>query len=1302
VRHHQAGGKDGGDRQFVFISYCRADAGWVQRFNVLLKPLLRARRIRLWSDTEIRVGDSWDPQILNAIDRSLVALLLVSADFLASDYVMERELVELVNRGVRLAPVLIGNCYWQYESKLADVQWLRDPREGPLSLVSELPGERDRRMMQICDALLAITPDLRPDAGPRVNLSGDKHNVAEAPMTERLGSLHGVPSLPPGYVVRDDLQLLIDDVVAFTGDAVGVIGVTGAVRAFGLHGQGGIGKSVLAAALAHDNGIRRRFPDGIFWITLGEGADIFAAQLSLLESLGAGGREVRNSVEALDRLRSSLRERRVLLVVDDVWSDAAAQAFRATGGRGRIVYTSRDPQTMVAVQASRRNVGVLSLAESRGLAAAVVRCAEADVPSAADQAFGSVGYVPLAVALLAAAARDDRTWDGISADLIRDVGIFADHPYANTFKAMQIAVASLSIELADSLLSLAVFPPDTRIPLVAVQRYWLQTRSRTSEETILDLDLLAEAKLLDVSEGQIGFHDLQHDYLLLHAPELSLLHAALLDAYRALLPPAQSDQWWQASPREPYLWDHLVRHLRGAGDRGELGRTVTDARYLVRRVARDGAHAAEFDLSAASAALPLNELVAWWQGWTARHSHYLTTSERYRRELPNDLVAVVSTFNAWLSVDDSRPDAVDLQGIRSLLPAPRASIAWGLESIGVALFRVLTGHSGAVIALDWSPDNSLLATADGGEQVKIWDSESGQELYVYSDGSGPTYSIAWSPDGTRLAIAGAANIVKIWSISGVAEVESLTTQARWICALKWSADGSSVAAVGKNGIVDSVDVSPGGKVASASVTNAWIEAAAWSGDGSMLALSSKDDRVLLWSVTSDRKPQVLDFKGVNVLAWSPDAETVAIGSKSGQIRLFDRVVEDYRQPWRSSGLQALAWSPDGSVIASGGKDGRIRLWPTGPDDPSTVLGSHADWIYQVAWAPNGSALATTSRDGQVRLWNTAIKQAPATPRCGGAGLVQVSCQRHGKQRIATIDTNGEVGFWDSVAGHQLAMKVGGKTWRTFVSWSPNGNWLAVVDGSLEIWNMATGRRTDSLRAGNVIAAIWAPDGGRLAVVRSDRIEIRGFDERERSVRYAGNSATRESSQLSGSPLLTLHLKSARSVSWSPSGNYLAVLYEKRQPGVWSSATGEYYGVLPLEATGSPADYWGSEEAQAMLWLSEVDELLAVTRDGSIKLCKYFTSDREDDRGVYSGPVNYRRPSSEEDWIVDAAWSSNGKYLALGGSSGHLSIWQFVESERSFCCLTVLRFDRITSLDWTTAHLVVGTVAGLVGMMLGPE
>src|ERR671938_528354 len=102
---HPIGERD--ERELLFVSYSHADDSWAQRFGVLLKPLLRRQHLRLWVDRAIRVGECWRPEIEQAISRSRTALVLVSADYLASDFIVDDELPALERHRVRLAPVLV-------------------------------------------------------------------------------------------------------------------------------------------------------------------------------------------------------------------------------------------------------------------------------------------------------------------------------------------------------------------------------------------------------------------------------------------------------------------------------------------------------------------------------------------------------------------------------------------------------------------------------------------------------------------------------------------------------------------------------------------------------------------------------------------------------------------------------------------------------------------------------------------------------------------------------------------------------------------------------------------------------------------------------------------------------------------------------------------------------------------------------------------------------------------------------------------------------------------------------------------
>ena len=91
-------------------------------------------------------------------------------------------------------------------------------------------------------------------------------------------------------------------------------GVTGEVPGLGLHGQGGIGKTVLAAAAACDPVVRAHFPDGVFWVTVGEQPDLVGLQPGLLSRLGAAGAAPRSAERGRGPAAAGAGRRQVLLV----------------------------------------------------------------------------------------------------------------------------------------------------------------------------------------------------------------------------------------------------------------------------------------------------------------------------------------------------------------------------------------------------------------------------------------------------------------------------------------------------------------------------------------------------------------------------------------------------------------------------------------------------------------------------------------------------------------------------------------------------------------------------------------------------------------------------------------------------------------------------------------------------------------------------------------------------------------------------------------------------------------------------
>src|SRR5438445_11829981 len=91
----------------LFISYSHKDEHWKDRLATHLKVLDKDGLLDVWDDRRILGGDNWFREIKEAMEASSIALLLISADFLSSDFILTHEVQDLLQqhlsaKGVRV------------------------------------------------------------------------------------------------------------------------------------------------------------------------------------------------------------------------------------------------------------------------------------------------------------------------------------------------------------------------------------------------------------------------------------------------------------------------------------------------------------------------------------------------------------------------------------------------------------------------------------------------------------------------------------------------------------------------------------------------------------------------------------------------------------------------------------------------------------------------------------------------------------------------------------------------------------------------------------------------------------------------------------------------------------------------------------------------------------------------------------------------------------------------------------------------------------------------------------------------
>ncbi len=138
----------------IFVSYSHTDTEYLDRLKIHLKPFEKKGQIDLWVDTKIKAGEKWREKINNALEKSVIAILLISADFLASDFIIDNELPPILKaaeeNGKVILPIIVKPCRFTSDENLNRFQAINDPKH-PLSKLNE--NDKEETYVKVADLI---------------------------------------------------------------------------------------------------------------------------------------------------------------------------------------------------------------------------------------------------------------------------------------------------------------------------------------------------------------------------------------------------------------------------------------------------------------------------------------------------------------------------------------------------------------------------------------------------------------------------------------------------------------------------------------------------------------------------------------------------------------------------------------------------------------------------------------------------------------------------------------------------------------------------------------------------------------------------------------------------------------------------------------------------------------------------------------------------------------------------------------------------------------------------------------------